>query len=243
MVRVQPDIPHTCIQSRTRNSSRCVRVVNLSLHGIGKPARELLSPGEGKWWLSLAVFKSIMDVISEYNNVRLSIDDGNISDVEIILPELLKHDMKANFFILAGKIDVPGYLSREGIQRLAESEMLIGTHGMHHHNWRFLNDEELAKELLMSKDILEQVAGQQVLQAAIPFGAYDRRVLRHLRAVGFERVYTSDTGLARDHTWLQPRTSLLATDSSESIKEIIHQPLFGGRAFVREIKKAIKWWR
>jgi len=228
------------MHSRGHNSSRCVRVVNLSLHGIGKPARELLAPNEEKWWLSQAALMPIMDVISEYKNVRLSIDDGNISDVEVVLPALLKHDMKASFFIPAGMLDIPGYLRREDVQHLSESGMLIGTHGMCHHNWRLLNDDELAKELFMSKDILEQLAGRQVLQAAIPFGAYDRRVLRHLRTVGFERVYTSDTGLAMADAWLQPRYSLLATDTPESVKRIIHQSSFGVAALVQGIKKVIK---
>ena len=45
-------------------------------------------------------------------------------------------------------------------------------------------------------------------RVAIPFGSYDRHVLRWLRAVGVTRAYTSDGGRARPDAWLQARTSL-----------------------------------
>jgi len=232
--------PYKPMQSHVPQKKRCIRVVNISLHAIGKPTRALLASDEEKWWLSPAVFESIIDVISEYKNVRLSIDDGNRSDVEIVLPALLKRDMKASFFIPVGKLDSPGYLTHNDVQHLSESGMLIGTHGMYHRNWTLLNDEELTEELLISRDILEQLLGKPVLHAAIPFGAYDRRVLRHLHEVDFERVYNSDTGLAKVGAWLQPRETLQATDSPETVRAIINQPAFGTRVLIRVIKKTIK---
>ncbi len=39
--------------------------------------------------------------------------------------------------------------------------------------------------------------GEPVSSVAIPFGSYDRRVLRRLRGAGLRRVYTSDGGRAR----------------------------------------------
>ncbi len=48
-----------------------------------------------------------------------------------------------------------------------------------------------------------------VTQAACPFGAYDRRVLRSLRGYGYERVFTSDGGRLRADRWLQARNSVI----------------------------------
>ncbi len=50
--------------------------------------------------------------------------------------------------------------------------------------------------------------GEPVSRVAIPFGSYDRHVLRRLRQAKVSRAYTSDGGRAKPDAWLQPRNSL-----------------------------------
>ena len=60
-----------------------------------------------------------------------------------------------------------------------------------------------------------------VSRVAIPFGSYDRHVLRHLRNAGITRAFTSDGGRARPHSWLQPRTSLRADIDREWVQSVL----------------------
>lgn len=217
-------------------------VINLTLHGIGKPVRPLES-GEADIWLSRDSFETILNELCLFDNFRLSIDDGNCSDIEIIMPALLRKEMKAIFFIPAGKLGQCGYLNREDVQSLALKGMEIGTHGMDHKDWRKLNDQELDKEINQSRKILEDITEQPVLKAACPFGSYDRRVLRHLRKAEFQRVYTSDRGQAQSNWWLQPRNSLSMVDNADSLKLIMSQPNSMSEGLIRSAKRFVKRWR
>jgi peptidoglycan/xylan/chitin deacetylase (PgdA/CDA1 family) len=86
--------------------------------------------------------------------------------------------------------------------------MEIGTHGMHHRNWRELDEEDLDLELGEARRRIADLCGRPITSAAIPFGSYDRRVLGRLRQENLTCVYSSDGGLARRQAWLKPRHTI-----------------------------------
>jgi hypothetical protein len=63
-------------------------VVNITVHGIGRADREL-EPGEDQTWVSVAQFERVLDAVAERSDVRITFDDGNVSDVEVGLPRLV----------------------------------------------------------------------------------------------------------------------------------------------------------
>jgi peptidoglycan/xylan/chitin deacetylase (PgdA/CDA1 family) len=178
----------------------------LTFHGLGDPPVEA-TEAERKVWVPVGWFEAILDALPAAG-VRLAFDDGNASDLEHALPALVRERRTARFFLLAGKIGDPGFLDAEGIARLHAAGMEVGSHGCHHRNWRALSNEELDDELVVSRRTLAEVSGQEVTEAACPFGSYDRRVLQALRRTGYRRVYTSDGGTCGVHAWLAPRTSV-----------------------------------
>ena len=217
------------------------RVVNLTFHGIGEPARAL-DPGEEKVWIDCDQFGSILDLVDARPDVRLSFDDGNASDVRIALPELLRRKLTAEFYVVAGRLGGDGYLALDDLRRLLDNGMTIGSHGMHHRPWGRLNREDLLCELFEAKDVLEQYTGQPVVRAACPFGDYNRKVLRALKAAGFARVFTSDRGAAGPDDWLQPRNSIARGDVA-TIERLLWRPDVGLRPLARRIWRVIKRWR
>jgi peptidoglycan/xylan/chitin deacetylase (PgdA/CDA1 family) len=86
--------------------------------------------------------------------------------------------------------------------------MRIGSHGLHHQDWRTLGDGELHEELTASRRTLTEIAGSEITEAACPFGSYDRRVLRALHAAGYRKVFTSDGGTGSVGSWVSPRTTV-----------------------------------
>jgi len=73
----------------------------------------------------------------------------------------------------------------------------------------------------------------------VPFGSYDRHVLRNLRRTGVTRVYTSDGGWARSGTWLQARTSIRSEDGPDWPKQVmVDRPGLGRRARARVARVA-----
>lgn len=177
------------------------------MHGIGPTDREL-APGEDRTWVSVQQFEQMLDLAVLRDHVRITFDDGNASDLEIALPRLLERGLTAEFFVLAGLLGEPGRLDAAGVRELAKAGMPVGSHGWAHRDWRRIDEAQAREEFQEAHRVLGDLVGEPVDTVAIPFGSYDRRVLRRLRQAGVRRVYSSDGGPANPSSWLQPRNSL-----------------------------------
>jgi len=220
--------------------SSAVRI--LTFHGVGtQPAH--LDPGERRVWLDEDRFAAVLDAVRTLPQVRLTFDDGNASDFERALPCLAERGLRAEFFVCAGRLGSPGYLDGRRLRELAEAGMHIGSHGWSHRSWRTCSEAELRVELVRSREVLADAVGRPVTSAACPFGGYDRRVLRALRAAGYERVYTSDAGPARRGDWLQPRTTVLGEHRPEDVRQLVQTLPAAPRRALRRLKLVAKRWR
>ena len=213
------------------------RKINLTFHGIGEPERPL-EQGEGRFWIGRDQFESVLDAVAGRPDVRLTFDDGNASDVVYALPGLRERDLTAVFFIVAGRLGQPGFLDEADVRTLAAAGMRIGCHGMTHRRWPSLDGSALREELSEAKHMLEQVVGRPITEAACPFGAYNRRVLRQLRRHGYRRAYTSDAGTAPEHAWLQVRNTVCRDDAA-AVEQILAP---SDDALSRRARRAVKRW-
>jgi len=176
-------------------------------HGIGDPW-PVVPEHEKPYWCPSALWPSMVDAIARLAEhtelpIEISFDDGNLSDYEQALPALLQRGLRATFFVLAGRIGQREYLSPDHILALREAGMGIGSHGWGHVDLRRTTDAQLAQEADASRERLSEVTGEPIDCFAIPFGSYDRRVLRNLRS--YRTVYTSDARRAPRSGWLLPR--------------------------------------
>jgi len=151
----------------------------------------------------------------------ITFDDGNASDALIALPELARRGLKASFFICAGRIGAPHYLDRVALGDLIAAGMEIGTHGKDHRDWRGLDESSLDAELVEARRRIEDVCGTAVTKAAIPFGSYDRRVLKRLKREQFACVYTSDRGVANADAWLKSRDTMDSTWREPEVRQVL----------------------
>jgi peptidoglycan/xylan/chitin deacetylase (PgdA/CDA1 family) len=198
-----------------------MRELVLSLHGIGEP-HQWVGAEEQPYWLSVKSFTRVLDQILEIPKtaeprIVLTFDDGNASDALLAFPELSKRGLLGSFFICAGRIGKEHYLDRSMIKDLLDGGMSIGTHGMHHRNWRILDSVGLEEEIVDARRKLEDVIQRPVTTVAIPFGSYDRRILNRLMRDSWECVYTSDRGTAQSLAKVKPRETLDATMNDENL--------------------------
>lgn len=218
------------------------RSINLTFHGIGEPQRPL-ETNEAAVWVSRDRFLSLLDAVMGREDVRITIDDGNASDVEQVLPALRERGLSATFFVVAGRLGMPHFLDADGVRSLAADGMEIGCHGMRHRLWRGLDDSALREELVQAKAMLEEIVERPVSEAACPFGSYDRRVLRALRSSGYRRVYTSDRGTARSGDFLQARNSVGPRDEPDLLRCIASLEARPYGTLGRRAKLTVKRWR
>lgn len=194
-----------------------------NFHGIGEPARAL-EPGEAAYWVSPACFELFLEVIGglpaeRRREITITFDDGNLSDYEIALPRLVSSGLTACHFVISGRIGQAGSLSAGQIRALRAAGMSIGTHGVNHLDWRRLDRTTLQRELSDGRRRLEDIIGEPVTEAAIPFGSYDRRVLRVLKRHRFAAVFSSDGGSYRNGRWLRPRNCVRHDMDLTAIRE------------------------
>ncbi len=194
----------------------------LNFHGVGPVVRDI-DDGERNCWLDQDHFEAVLDLIRDQPQIRLTVDDGNASDFEQVLPALLRRGLRATFFICSGRLDQPTFLSRQQVRELLAAGMGVGSHGVAHRAWRQLAPSQLTDELEGSRKVLEQVCSRPVEAAACPFGAYDGAVLKGLRRAGYRSVFTSDGGDATESQWLQGRTTVRGSTTLVDIERLVHQ--------------------
>jgi peptidoglycan/xylan/chitin deacetylase (PgdA/CDA1 family) len=189
-------------------------------------------------WVSPELYEATLDEVAARPDVLLTFDDGNRSDVAVALPALRRRALTARFFVVADRLDRPGYLTSDDVRELADAGMTIGSHGLSHTSWRRLDDAELSDHLQRARSALESLVARPVTEASCPFGEYDRRVLRHLRRLGHDRVYTSDGGTTRPDAWLQARNTVVA--GAPSVTAMLDRREQLRARLVRSAKRAAK---
>ncbi len=201
------------------------RTLVLTFHGIGDPVVPLVE-GEGRYFVAAGTYRRTIEALSALEaahgaRIRVTFDDGNLSDYAVGLPALVDAGRSATFFVLAGRIGMSGYLSGGQLREMLAAGMSIGSHGWDHVDWRKLDEAGRRRELHEARARIADETGHPVDEAAIPFGAFDRQVLGHLKSANYRRVYTSTAGLSMDGAWFCPRRSV--TDTFDPDRDIAPQ--------------------
>lgn len=218
------------------------RQIILNFHGIGVCSRPF-EPEEERYWISVDQFEQILDHAADQaakGRVLFTFDDGNKSDIEIALPRLAARRASARFFVLAGKLDTPSYLSTVDLHTMQAQGMLIGSHGVHHVDWRSVWGDDLEREVAGSRATLECLLGRPVAEVAIPFGGYNRRVIRAISKAGYRLAFTSDGGPATSSSWVKPRISIRQDSTINQIERLIAPPFSGTWRMNRNVRMLAK---
>lgn len=196
----------------------------LNFHGVGTPHAGVVAD-ERPYWLDTDHFERVLDVIAARRDagqtIEITFDDGNKSDLDIAAPMLQQRNLTAWFFVLMGRIDNSQYLSADDMHSLRSHGMSIGLHGRDHLDWRGLGADRLRDETVTAADELEQIMGTAPARVAIPFGAYNRAVIAHLKKLPFTAIMTSDRGRTSTDARVQPRTTLRADTTMADLDRIL----------------------
>jgi peptidoglycan/xylan/chitin deacetylase (PgdA/CDA1 family) len=225
----------------------------INFHGIGSP-HSSVEAAERPFWIRAEDMSRILRRTTELRDVQghapnrnpeilITFDDGNISDLKIALPELLKNNLKATFFVCVGRMNDPNYLNPGNIRELLSAGMAIGNHGMHQRNLTNLSNSELEIEITVSGKLLSDIAGEPISEVAIPYGMYNRRVLNWLQSKPITRIYTSDRGLTSSELLIKSRESITSAMVNLPLPDQLFKPLSFPKNLRNSVVGAYKRWR
>lgn len=133
---------------------------------------------------------------AQVKTMVLTFDDGWASDWRLATPILQRFGWKAEFFVTAGWMGKPGFMTWDEVREAAAAGMSIQSHSLTHPDLGRLSVRDIRYELEASKGILEEQLGRPVEFFALPGGSGRQREIRRLaRAAGYRGVCTSDVGL------------------------------------------------
>ncbi len=153
----------------------------------------------------------------------ITFDDGHASDVELALPLLDEHGLKAAFFITAGWTGTQvGYMNQEQLRTLHAAGHTIGAHGWSHTLFTACSPAQLRQELYAARALLEDTIGAPVQTLSFPGGRYSRAVVEACRTAGYTRLYTSNPAVvpAEEKESLIGRLNLLGDTSAEWLRRL-----------------------
>ncbi len=216
-------------------------MIALNFHGVGEP-HPTVPADERPYWLSLAGFRQVIERVMRTDNPAkflFTFDDGNKSD--LLAAEILaEHGLSGRFFLLTGRFDQQEYCSRDDARRLHAQGMIVGLHGRDHRDWKRLDDTGLADETVAARAELTDAIGAPVDEVAIPFGSYDRRVMRWLKEQSFARIHTSDGGTLDPSAIIWNRNTLRCDMSEAELDRILRGSWPVSRNFRRSVASYIK---
>jgi peptidoglycan/xylan/chitin deacetylase (PgdA/CDA1 family) len=184
--------------------------VFLMYHEIELPGRPLCqsAPGYVRYILPLETFRSQMAWIKNSGwrglnvsealrypaetSVCITFDDGCETDLIAAAPALREFGFKATFYLTAGFLGTPGYLSASQVRDLDAQGFQIGCHSMTHSYLSDLSEPELKREVVDAKLQIEKIVGHPIEHFSCPGGRYDQRAIQMARRAGFATVANSE---------------------------------------------------
>jgi len=118
----------------------------------------------------------------------ITIDDGWDDGYTYALPILQKHGFVATYFVIAGRIDLPSFLSSAHLQALVAAGDEIGDHTMDHVSLPSQKPPQLTYEIDAAAARIAQVTGRWPESLAYPSGGVDNEVVAAVAACQELRV-------------------------------------------------------
>jgi peptidoglycan/xylan/chitin deacetylase (PgdA/CDA1 family) len=138
-------------------------------------------------------------LLKRFRGIRASFDDAFRSAASVF-PELERIGVPVQVFVCTGNardgapLSIPE-LAGDDPQQLATMTwdelrgVDVGSHGVAHAHLTRLSDDELRRELVDSRQQIEDELGRPCPEFAYPYGEHDERVRAAVRAAGYTRAY------------------------------------------------------
>lgn len=124
----------------------------------------------------------------------LSFDDGHISNFEMAFPLLKARGAGADFFINSASVGREGFCSWQQLREMADAGMSIQSHSHEHRYLTSFDTATLRKQLIRSRQMIQDAIGQPVTLLAPPGGRMPANLAEVARECGYQHILSSRPG-------------------------------------------------
>lgn len=174
------------------------------------------------------VYEDLLSGNLTKKNTIITFDDCPKHLMDFALPELLKRQMKAVFYMPTAYLG--GYnewnaddglakmelMNEDDIKYLVENGMEVGSHGHKHIMYEEVGSSEVISAFRKSKDILERIIKKKVITAAYPYGSVPRLYHSIMKDIGYE--FALSVYSVRETRYNLRRWAYYDTDTIDLIK-------------------------
>ena len=133
------------------------------------------------------------DGVLDGKSLLLTFDDGGESAYPLIAELLARHGWIGHFFITAGFVGRPGFVTKHDIRELRARGHVIGSHSFTHPpRMSACSEREIYEEWHRSTSFLSDVLGEPVHTASVPGGYFSSRVARAAAMAGIKYLFISE---------------------------------------------------
>ncbi|HEY4671650.1 MAG TPA: polysaccharide deacetylase family protein [Gemmatimonadaceae bacterium] len=168
--------------------------------------------------------------------VGITFDDGCETDAIAAASALAETGFGATFYVVSGFVGRPGYLNETQIRDLAGHGFEIGSHTASHSYLTGLSEDNLLRELSVSKERLQQMLGRPVVHLSCPGGWWNSEVAAAAKSLGYHSVSTSNLTAAADvDPFCLPRYAVMRNTTADQL----FRWLTGRNAWRRRAKNTV----
>ena len=130
--------------------------------------------------------------------IVLTFDDGTRDFLTEAFPVLLRLDLPAVIYVNPSRLGSPGFLAWHELRELLRARVQVGSHCLDHVSLGRLERDEVRRQLVESRRVLEDCLGQEVKSLAYPYGTmrdFNERVRDEVKCAGYLSACTSINGV------------------------------------------------
>lgn len=156
--------------------------------------------------------------------VILTFDDGWENQYRYAFPLLKKYHMTATFYIFTNAIGKKThFLTWDQVKEMDAAGMTIGSHTLSHPYLKKLSSDELRKEIVESKKIIENELKKPVMHFASPFGYTSPEVVEIIKAAGYSTGRTTYKGIRHSKNDILQLRGILVNDNLSDFISVLNR--------------------
>ncbi len=157
---------------------------------------------------------SLEKLISEEKGTSITFDDGYEENYLIAYPILKKYNLTATIFLTTDYVEKRDYLTWKEIKEMANNGFSFGSHTISHPHLTEIPLKEAKREIVDSKEVIEDKIGRAVKFFCYPFGEFNDEIKELVNGAEYQgAVVTPKSGGIKETAFTLKRIGIYAHTS------------------------------